>query len=340
MIICAVTVLFIAGIFKFDVFRFDSYIPDKDKIESVSAALTGMDDDINYYLADIRRSDSISYQLKNMKLTDITVAYQLAEQGIKNPLKETDGQQGCTYYIKYNLKNGRKVYRTYQLKSKDNYDRLKNLYASRDFKDGHYPINKWKLQDILSISCDNELEYKKFSLSKEEKQQLLDIFKEELNNLTLDEIRDTVPLARIIFEFKDDRSEYKIYPSCVKTIEFLKNHGFKAEDVLDENNIDEIVITNNGLADENRMDLKSSSKTSTGVTASYTDKTQIKEIFAALVPNNYYWNNVAFIEANQYIDVTVTFIQDEYGNKAQDSYLFKKDRIPDFVKTALSITEE
>ncbi|WMJ88234.1 DUF6449 domain-containing protein [Anaerocolumna sp. MB42-C2] len=334
----AIAVVLIAGFFRFDVLRYDSYIPDKAKIESMSVAITGVDDDMDYYSADIRNYSNVSYQLKNMKLTDFDVTYQLVKQGLEKPLKETEKRQSYTYYVKYNLKSKRTVYRTYVLKG--NYDSLKNIFARKEYKEGHYPINQWKVQDIQTISCDNVLEYKKFNFSNEDKQQLLDIYKEELFTLSLDDLRDTIPLARIIFEFKDDRAQYNVYPSCIKTIDFLKKHGFNADAVMDVTNIDEIVVSNNQVMDKKQMDMERKSQTVSGITKSFKDKEQMKEIYAALIPEDYYWNNTGFIEAYESVNVIVTFIQDEYGNKGQESFLFKKDQIPEFVKTALSIKEE
>ncbi len=61
ILICAVLSLIIAGVFRFDIFGYDSYIPKEDKIESMSVAISEIDDDSNYYLAESKYDDKIIY---------------------------------------------------------------------------------------------------------------------------------------------------------------------------------------------------------------------------------------------------------------------------------------
>lgn len=339
ILISAITVLIIAGIFHFDIFKYDSYIPKEDKIESMSAAISGLDENLTYYWSDPDYGSSTDYQLRYMKLTNFATAYDLAEQGIEN--KDTEFSENTfNFSVKYNLKNGNKVYRSYTLKASGNYDMLKDIFENQEFKEAHYPIYRLSAEDIESVTCYNTIDSKTFSLNNQEKQQLLEIYKEELNHITLDELKESTSLATISLQFVISRAsaEYYVYPSFTNTIEYLKEHGFTINSQVDVDSIQEIQIINNERLNENTDKVNYSTK-DLSADITITDKAQIKEIYAGLISNESYWNNRTIIDVDTNLDVLVTFKQDEYGNQAQNNYYFKNGQIPDYVKTALSVNE-
>lgn len=124
--------------------EYDSYIPAKNKIESMSIAISGLDENIQYFQQgeynelNYRNNymDPISYQLKYMKLTDFDTAYNLAEIGVKQPSENIDNNRNDIYYtysVKYSLNSGRDVYRTYRFPIGKNRELLNDIYKSAEF---------------------------------------------------------------------------------------------------------------------------------------------------------------------------------------------------------------
>ncbi len=327
----------IACIFQFDLFHYDSYIPNENKINSMSVAISGLDDNTRYYEMesdDATYINNIDYQLKYMKLTDFDSAYALAKMGVHYIDNRDDMNEYYSYYVKYTLNNGKVVYRTYQLTTDESYDMMKDIYNKTEFKETHYQVNQLDIEKIGNISCNNMLSSKEFSLDITEKSQLLEIYKEELNNLTLDEISNTYPIATMMIKInKYSQLEYNVYPTFEKTIAFLKDHGFDARKEVEIQDIKQIDVNNyQALVDEFGIEIIDPISGNDYKSATYVDEEQLKEIYPNLVESNYYWSNRSIINADTLLDVNTVIRRDEYGNEVSYSFFFKKGTIPDFVK--------
>ncbi len=365
MLICGAVVAVIVGIFQFDLFKYDLYIPDKNKIESMSIAVSGLDDNLDYLEQDsqgngFRYTDRDTYQLKYMELTDIRAAYTLAGQGIENVKDdgETDSQDYFTYRIKYNLKNGRTVYRNYSLPLEESNGLLKELFASEEFKKGHYPIFNWDAGDITAISSYNRMENKDFGLDEGEKQELLDIYKAELMKLSVDEITAVQPAATVVFWLKEDNTkelrsgrsvDYYVYPQFENTISFLKEHGFDPSKQAGVQDVRSIRINNyQSLTDKSQVYQTEYAVAQTEYavaaeevnrTVTYTDKNKIEVILPYLIDSDYCWNFRSILNWEKDMEVRLDLSKDEYGNEESYNYYFRED-VPGFVKQAVNYREE
>lgn len=360
LLICAGIIAGVVCIFQFDLFHYDSYIPKKSSIESMSVAISGLDDNIQYYQpggnnlsSRNKYMDGVRYQLNYMKLTDFEPAYDLAKIGIEQTDQSlnNDGQDiYYTYNVKYSLNSGREVYRTYRFRIGENTELLKDIYESPAFKEVHYPIYKIKAEAIGSIYCQNMFGSKKISLNSNEKIQLLDIYKEELSNMTLDVASDNYPISTFTISINDYYSiENYVYPTFEKTISFLKAHGFDATQKLDVKDINKIIISNQSyLKDPNYMNYQkeyatySMDKTyaNNSAAAEYTNQEEIEAILPNLVQSDYYWNNRTIYNMNTEIEVNIFFDVDVFGNESNSYFFFKNGKIPDFVMEDIKYTQE
>lgn len=362
LLACGGIITVIACIFQFDLFQYDSYMPKKDNIQSMSVSISGLDDSIMYHELELKseRYEYMSgegFQLKYMELKNIDTAYDMAVTGLKNININEEDNNYIYYNVKYKLKSGREIYRIYKLKALESYDMLSDLYANPEFKEGHYPIYKSDISKISRISCYNKLRNIEFSLDGNEKKELIDTYKEELSHLTLDEISKDYPVAVLSLQYYNVDVNYNIYPSFEKTITFLKDHGFDATRNIETKDIKQIIVNNYRLVTDEEysvdyiVDNNGTQKVSESVdiytdeksrTATYNDmkdKENIEEIFPNLVDNDYYWNNRSVISVEESVDVSVVIRKDEFGNEERYSYFFRKGNIPDFVKSDIKIQE-
>ncbi|MBH1942038.1 hypothetical protein I5677_14140 [Mobilitalea sibirica] len=346
LLACAGIVAVIAVIFHFDLFGYDNYIPKKDKIESMSVAFSGLDDNIRYFDFETDNTwymNPTTYQLKNMKLTDMEDAYALAKVAIDKNIETFYPGDAFNYTVKYTLTSGRKVYRSYRLYQEDGIRLLKKIYDNEQYKEGHFPIYQWKSEDIRAVSCYNMLNDIAFSLNPSKINQLLEIYKEELRNLSIEDMNVRYPIATLVFKLGHESMYYNVYPTFVKTIAFLADHGFDVNDNVDVDNIKEIVITNyvtNKMVMDKYGDKIYRTSAYEDLSKSYTDKKEIEKIYPLLINRDYYWDNQTIINAEDMVEVTVIVAVDEYGNVNQHSFYFEKGKIPDFVKQDIKYVAE
>ncbi len=358
LLACAGITAVIACIFGFDLFRYDDYIPKKDNIESMSVAVSGLDDSIRYYEMGSgipKYVGSTTYQLKHMKLKDFDSAYELAQSGVRYVTDDTieSYEDKFQFFIKYETKNGRKVYRTYSLNKDTALALMSDVYAKPEFKAAHYPIDQIKAEEIGKVTCNNLKDNMDISLDVKEKEELLGLYREELNSMTLDDLVQNYPIAAITFTLSNENydrnfysGEYYVYPAFVKTAAFLKSHGFDPEQQLVSEDVRQISINNyNALLNKDVTDKMNVNVDYTTMekglkTISYNKQEQIREIYNNLISSDYYFNNRSILKVYENIDVYVEFRLDEYGNSASQSYYFKKGNIPEFVKEDILFTEE
>ncbi|MDF2539040.1 MAG: hypothetical protein K0S76_2061 [Herbinix sp.] len=339
ILFCAVVVTIVASIFQFDLFHYDSYVPKKDKIASMSIYVSGLDTNLRYNNHETGSPafiNSSTYQLNNMELTDIDAAYSLAELGTKRLDHRFDGfRKSLQYTVKYTLDSGRKIYRSYQINIEEGYPILKDIYINNRFKEVHYPIYQWDMSLIGDISCYNILDEVNFSLDSSEKKQLLKLYKNELQSLTLEDISSKSPVATLLIELNERPMDYYVYEDFHQTIDFLKEHGFDATKTIDSKDIKQIRIHS---YNEKAVEIMNASGVEMDtayrqedISVTYTEQSEIDAIYPCLIQNEYYDNNYLMIEANEFIDVIVILKLDEFGNEQECSFRFRMDSIPEFV---------
>lgn len=379
LLICAVIIGGIVSVFRFDLFRYDSYIPEKNEIQSMSVAVGGIGQNFEYIefpVDDFRYYDRNEYQLKYMKLNNFEDAYELVQIGLLDMEEdvtenigsrygyEYQAQDTFEYHVKYTLENGRNVYRRYQVKKYTHDKVLSELYNNPEFQAAFYPINRWEDEMIGKITfryCSELLNDNKFGMDGREgidinlvgldKKQFIEIYKEELNELTLEDVKTSSPILNLSFEVnKRDMSGYYIYPSFSKTIAFLINKGLEvpkpilAEDIveiivydyrplMETEKMTNTIAVNDGL---NTYVTETTSVNKEAIQLSYKNQDQLKQIIPNLMENNYYYDYNAVIGVEENIDVTVNVMNQDYQTVQSYQYKFKKDLIPDFIKEDLA----
>lgn len=362
LLICGLAVGAVACCFRFDLFKFDAYLPKESDILSMAVSVSGIEDNISYFEIEggkYKRYDDSEYHLKKMNLSDFADAYELAKIGIanRNAVENNNSIGGSyTYCVKYIMKNGNTIYRKYRLNTSDTFGQLKKVYESSDFKEAHYPLLHWDTANIGKISLRYFIDVvndKEFGLDGKEsyslalpgnsKQEFLNTYLEELKALTLDELKNSQPLATVLLEYNTyDVNSYYIYPSFTKTLDLLRKYGFDAAKELKIEDIRRITVADySPKFDQVIMDgiISTSMAKDSYKEETYSEPEQIARIMPNLISRDYYYNNSALLEAEEYTDVILYVFNEDYNNEVSYGYMFKKGTIPDFVKNDLTIPE-
>ena len=362
LLLCAFIVACVAVVFRFDLLHFDDYLPKQDKIESMAVAVENFEDGVDYFkFIDDRRKwySNEEYQLEYMQLTDLTAAYDLAKLGRafarEKKSNTSDSYSGSKniYVIKFNLKNGKTVYRKYYAEKQQSMEYLSTIYSNKDYKLIHYPVLQWKMENVgriylryfseilnmneFGMDGNNSFTISEGSVNK---QKFLDTYREELMSLTLEEMQESLPLIEIRFEVGDDIGKqqnnevyasetasdyniystdgYYIYPSFVKTLALLKQMGFDTEAEVTAHNITKIdLYDERGEADELRY--------------SFTAAQEINEFLPVLIPRSYYYYNRAFLERDDSYVARLSVYNKNYNEEFNYGFVLRKNKLPDLI---------
>lgn len=256
-------------VFVFDVFGYDVYIPKAEKVASVGVSFRGMNSWNSY--RDLKTGRYIStedYQLEHIKLTDVETVLELAKNGITtSELKkstarerlssENDEDRYLWMVIRYNMKNGKTVYRQCMVP----YNRpeqsalLDKIYLNKEFKEDAYQIyeedfGKNMTQGAMFYQNGIDVE----GILQEGKEKLIEDYKEDLAKQSFTDMLEELPCGEISISYSvpDKRYGgtykfefgYMVYPSFEKTIANLKNLGIQTDYQLLAENIGNIWLNN------------------------------------------------------------------------------------------------
>jgi len=351
------TVILIVCIFRFDIFHYDTYIPGKDKVESMSIWISGLDSDKGYVqisedgLTYDYYYNNFDYQQKYMRIKSFDAAYEIAKLGIQGVDKELTADTKGTYSVQvaYQLKNGKNVTRNYQFVQDNNLSLLSELYTNKEFKTGYYPIYQWKSSSISRVSVYTSLEDKRLTLTKEEIANLLDTYRNELTSLSLEDIQVNKPVATLRLGLANEREfDYFILPSFTETLKFLEEHGFKADGTIKAEQVKKVIVSDRTKGYDSAMEVyeKEQLYNSDGNiyidenNYIYEEKTKIQEILDKAIPSSYLNSYSLLFNPEYNLEVNIVLGVDEYGNETYAYSYFSKDNIPDFILKDTGYTPE
>ena len=354
LIACAGITFMIILLFQTDAFHYDSYLPDQKDIKSMSVHFGSIDQYVDCYEISENEFNYISaeeYALDHMELTDFSAAYEIIEDYLasndnkllsENEATDNIGDWHTFFSVKYTLKSGKDVYRYYFINGSEYENLIGEVYNAASYKEGAFPVYQMKTDDILSVSCNTAITSKDLTLSADEKEELLRIYKEDLYTLTLDDLKTSVPVTNLVFELGTKNRSYHsylyVYPQFSNTIAFLKNHGFDCLALLDADSVIDLTIHQYALDDstyESAKDTESAVSIKEKV-LHYQDSEQITEILPYLISTDFHYGNEALLETEENIEVRITYQQDEYGNETILWFAFPKGQIPEFVTLDLA----
>ncbi|MDP4083288.1 MAG: DUF6449 domain-containing protein [Bacillota bacterium] len=291
---------------------YENHIPKQDEIKSVLLTDNPSNEVIqdhfykNYYAPKpIREQDNIKSVLKLHEQI-------LADKQINQKNKSTPYKMA---FFVYELKNGQKVIREYQLNQKLYDDFYKPIYESTEYKEKTEGIFRVRDKDVETIAIGNYGPVGKRAIIPEpsEIKTILAMLKKDVLARTYEDgvyFKGGSETVEINLG-KNNQLSLELLPTYTNTRGWLKEKGFLERATITENDINYILVHRNNnpngktIIDENQPgNLK------------ITDKEHIREALANAGPNPGSYEAIFYFEQ---------------GN-TQQAFFFDEDHAPDFIR--------
>lgn len=233
----------ITAIYKFDLFKYDNYIPKKNEIESIAIYM----DDFNtrFYCPITSNVQSTKDFLDSSALKDFGPVYQLAQKGAS--LFDMTDETAQYVNLKYNLKNGRSVYRMYLINETDVQNCSKYLLNNQQYKEALFQTNLYSSLDFQYVEVtDIYQSTSKLNISAAQMKTLLDIYQKDLVNASYFDLTSQFPSGTINFAPKNSSDTYMrpLFCSFTNTYDYLKELGYDLPTKIESDNVQRIEATN------------------------------------------------------------------------------------------------
>ena len=327
----------IAAVFMFDLTGYDSYIPKDDKYESAAIASYAMQGNVEYFDFDGETDeygnrnigqDLMDYRLDNIKLTDKALVRDFALAAIDDTKRfnienTDDAESESEYYddgqstayasvtVKYNMNNGKSIYRTYEIDLLRHIDIYDRLYADENYKDIACPMMTLSEEDACDICYYGTFGIMDTEFTKEDMKALVEAYREDVMEQDVNSLKTEIPYGFLYksVAFEEDgytgvymTNKAYIYPSFERTIAILKKYDIDLNYYRDASNVNGIQITYYDETDEN----------GSARTEEYTDEEDIAAILAKSYPGEFIYTEGALLNVES-CDLTVSFKTTPYG---------------------------
>lgn len=197
-------VIGILCILQFDLFGYDSWIPEKSQLESMSFHTTEFYNYFNYPAA-------LEYPAPNfvdeMKLKNFDTLYALAEEGIvneengiypDNTIPDLEHDDYITVTIAYHSTSGKETSRNYSVKRESAQKVLSEACQEESYRKALFPIFYLDETSITSISL-SDIYYQpvNLNLTDEQQQHLLEAYKKDVLTVDVDTLQNKIPLGEL-----------------------------------------------------------------------------------------------------------------------------------------------
>lgn len=355
---------------QLDLFGYDTYIPDDDKVESYAVVFNDIDEIYGNY------GSSVEKRLKNMHITGNESTRALLSYAAENSRntyliqekretnKNADRQAYSTIWVKYHLKNDKELYRRYLINMKDEQVKywVENIYEDMDYKQAEYPIfTEGHLDQYKGIQLSAYYNTQEKFFSPDKMKAFSETYLEELRSLSIQEMTTEYPVAEIAFRIPSDTHidsyvgehtemvavQEAPYYDKGNDISYYSESGYhvypsftKTLALLEQYGF----MVSNVIPEENLISFRitDSTEEADDFDGLYTKiveleyqaddltKAQLEQLFDAIAPGHMAGDFDLLKEREEYIDIRIGFYT-ENGFENVEYGAFKKGMIPDFV---------
>lgn len=252
LVACAIATALIFCFFRYDLSGYDRYIPKLEALKSVAVSFPHMDYWVDY--GSVEKGDNGKYYwdgevkdvylFSHMNLSDKAAVLSLVKEASDEiKLKKEDERRGVAdtgdyeyFSVKFTLKNGKTVYRTYS--TKNVYGLLQKIYDSSDYRMAAFPVLEQTPEETAKVKLSTKSMSQDVTRGGERDyvNLLLSAYQEELKGLTAKMMEGENPIAKIQFMNANQaaagrknglwsQNSYPVYPSFTKTVALLKECG-------------------------------------------------------------------------------------------------------------------
>lgn len=319
---------------RIDPFHYDEYMPKKESLAEIDIDCGNMFLPYGY-----------------IKIGDLDAGYAFAEYAKEHRLNKRDLDDNLISYelgisyiaVAYKKKSGRTIYREYEIVMGDIIDRFGPVYESEGYREKaiamKYRVDNRKVTGIVGVYGDSEVT---FTLSEEEKKELVRLAKQELAEVSWHELTRTSQVGSVEIFYREQPSDYEVslpvYASCTKTLEFMRNHGLVTPYAYNPGRIESVKL--HAYWDQGLMDVVVSAFEEQLVTGKLTEEEKenlrmimydglaisikdFEQLRPALVPYSLANDFGSFSDCwSGYVEVMVA--EDDYGNVSRYLYRVRK----------------
>lgn len=241
MLFISVFSLLIASSFYFDWWRYDSYTPAIENVAAIAVSPSGLDDN-SWQSEDIIDSFPISditdSRLNTMRLTgdNKQIALDWLESLHRRFLTDSAEDRTPLSYAAaaYILENGKTVYRKYPIYDTIALDEFASVYDMEEYKTGTNSLASHETTGRQHFVWSNGLETYHLDLSYEENEALLSAYKEDLAGLSLDTLKQELPVGKLSLSYGNygGGDSGLLYPCFTHTLDLLEENGIPARKTL------------------------------------------------------------------------------------------------------------
>lgn len=359
--VSAAIVLIIFCIYQFDLFGYDTYVPDADKVESVAISTDLYYQDYFAYEEGSGYSEYIvgpEYYKQNMFLTDTEAICELARKSQETD--EKDMEDGRQLNVLYRMKSGREIGRKFYVDYADvsNEELLNRVFGNEEFLEGEYQLAKADQEldsTFLKISYSNGTIEQ--ALSPMDAKEIKEAWLKDMERFDFSLARHERPCGKLEFLFTDSYNVWNmpVYDYFENTISYLEKKEAYYPVQLNPEHIASITVTNYHYSQTEAYD---DTYADTGmyaggvseaeavaveigmvdmeVTKTFSNPEEIAEIVAHIYPSGLEPGWHSYEEMAQDYEITIAFKPDvdyPYG-VGYYYYEFFADEVPDFVVEA------
>lgn len=307
MAACMTAALAISLSFYFDLFHYDTYVPEEGAVAYASIDF-GEDSWVSYdivnkpYFSVVTGGNRI---LDKEQLESAGAVIGIAREGIRQLDAEDlhkEYNQWCDVTVCYTLKNGRRVYRNYSMYLDPVMDLADQVYLDPEYKKALYPglaidpeeaaghVAYLDEMDRVEMLAGNRAQWKAVVEAYQQEMTELTMSRREIESPMGELLLMTDELDSLLEEVNQERDLrryermwwyegffYPIYPSFTKTISALEDCGIVVGEAYRPENLGAVQITAYGPFGEDGEE-SGDAKEERAFTITYTDPEQIEEI--------------------------------------------------------------
>lgn len=355
--ISAAIVLLIFCIYHFDIFGYDTYVPDAAEVESVAVSTDLYYQDYFSYEEEKDFSEYINrseYYRQNMFLTDTEAICELARKSQETD--EKDMEDGRQFNVLYRMKSGRETGRKFYVDYADasNEELLNRVFGNENFIKGEYQLAKADQEldsTFLIISYSNGTI--KQALPPMDAKEIKEAWLKDMEQFDFSLARQERPCGKLEFLFTDSYNTWNmpVYDSFQNIISYLEKKGVYYPVQLNPEHIASITVTNHHYSQMEAYNTYEDTEGYAGgvssaesvafeigmeVTQTFSNPEEIAEIVAHIYPSGLEPGWHSYKEMAQDYEITIAFKPDvdyPYG-VGYYYYQFFADEVPAFVAEA------
>lgn len=273
ILVSSIAVILFLAVFRYDVFGYDSYIPDVEKVESVAIATpivgsyyyTGdyFDEDMNY----LSRAEYVDKYMYFFDVGAVNKLMKLSMDAVNSydnfdEMYADEEREWYTVQLTYRMANKSKVYRDIliDLSDAETQELIDRIESSEEYISGSYIgasdiVDKVIADENKKISVFYGVGLYKTMLKREETKELLALYKEDILNSSFVRHRESIPAGSLVVSIEEQHSNYtstrqvgmEIYPFYEKCVSYLREKGYYMDTYLNSDDIERIQIVNVNL---------------------------------------------------------------------------------------------